>query len=183
MKKLKPSGLLTIAGIVFVLIGLFCFVNPLIAYVYLVKYSGLALLLNGFVLQVASSSAHINFSREKLAMRIESILDFVFGILLFFNPFMTFILYPLLIGYWILCVGIIKIIVSFLVRKHMRGWVFILVVGILSFAFAMGIIYSPSTRAKDITLVIGAFFVTLGAVLIFDSVKLKRKHETIDLLY
>jgi uncharacterized membrane protein HdeD (DUF308 family) len=181
--KMETERTVGHAGILFVLIGLFCLLDPLVAYVYLVKFSGLALLFNGFVLQAASSSTHITFAREKLVMRIESILDFTFAILLLFNPFMTFILYSMLIGYWILCVGILKIIVSLLVRKQLRGWAFILVVGILSFSFALGIINSPSTRAKDITLVIGAFFMTLGAVLIFDSIKLRRKHETIDLLF
>jgi len=183
MKKWKASWLLVLAGTVFVLTGIFCLINPLIAYVYLVKFSGLALLLNGFVLQVASSSAHISFASEKRSLRVESIADFIFGLLLLFNPFMTFILYPMLIGYWILCVGIIKIAVALLVRKKIRGWLFVFAVGILAVAFAFGIIYAPSTRAKDITLIIGAFFIILGSVLLYDSVKLKRMHETIDLLF
>jgi uncharacterized membrane protein HdeD (DUF308 family) len=183
LKKLKASWLLAGAGLVFLLTGLFSFFNPLMAYVYLVKYSGLALMLNGVVLQIASSTAHLSFSYEKRSMRIESVLDFVFGLLLLFNPFMTFILYPLVIGYWILCIGMLKIILSLVLRKKIRGWVFILILGILSTAFAIGIINSPSTRAKDITLIIGAFFFILGSVLLYDSVKLKRMHETIDMLF
>jgi uncharacterized membrane protein HdeD (DUF308 family) len=183
MKKIKASGLLVIVATVFILTGLFCFINPLKAYVYLVKFSGLVLLLNGIVLQIASSSAHITFIHEKRSMRIESIADFIFGLLLLFNPFMTFILYPLVIGYWMLCFGIIKIIVSLLVRKKVRSWLFILAIGLLAVAFAIGIINAPSTRAKDITLIIGAFFVILGSVLIYDSIKLKRMHETVDLLF
>ena len=183
MKKLKSSQLLGMSGVLFILTGFFCFINPLHAYVELVRFSGLALLLNGFVLQVASSSAHINFILEKRIMRIESIVDFIFGILLIFNPFMTFILYPLVIGSWILCVGIVKIIVSIMVKKQIRGWVFILVIGLLSLVFALAIIYSPSSRATDITILIGAFFIILGSVLIFDSFRLKRMHETIDLLF
>jgi membrane protein HdeD len=183
MKKWRASWLLTLAGIVFVLIGILCLINPLIAYVYLVKFSGLALLLNGFVLQVASSSAHLSFTGEKKSMRIESIVDFIFGLLLLFNPFMTFILYPLLIGYWILSVGFIKIIVALWTRKKNRGWLFVLVLGILSAVFAFGIFYAPSTRAKDVTLIIGAFFIILGSVLLYDSTKLKRLHEMIDLLF
>ncbi len=183
LTKIRTSWLLALAGSVFILAGLFCFVNPLIAYVYLVKISGLALLLNGVVLQIASSTAHLSFASEKRSMRIESIVDFIFGLLLLFNPFLTFILYPLLIGYWILCIGIQKIIVSLLLRKKIRGWLFILIIGLVSTAFAIGIINSPSTRAKDITLIIGAFFTILGSVLVYDSVKLKRMHETIDMLF
>ncbi|HCL82348.1 MAG TPA: hypothetical protein DIC22_00165 [Chitinophagaceae bacterium] len=183
MKRIKSSRLLSMVGILFVIIGIVCLVNPLWAYVELVRFSGLALLLNGIVLQVSSSSAHITFNREKRIMRIESIADFIFGILLLFNPFMTFILYPLLIGSWILCVGIIKIIASLLVKKQIRGWVFILVHGMLSCIFAIAIIYSPSTRAIDITLIIGVFFLSLGSVLIYDAIRLKRMHETVDLLF
>jgi uncharacterized membrane protein HdeD (DUF308 family) len=174
MKKFKASRLLVVAAIVFILTGLFCFVNPLKAYVYLVKFSGAVLLLSGVVLQIASSTAHISFISEKRSMRIESILDFVFGFLLLFNPFMTFILYPMLIGYWILCFGLIKIGISLLLRNKIRGWLFILVVGLLAIGFAIGIIYAPSTRANDITLIIGAFFVIMGSALFYDSTKLKR---------
>lgn len=180
---MKSSELLVIAGVVFILLGLFCFFDPLTAYVYLVKYSGLVLFLKGIVLQIASSSAHISFTSEKRSMRIESIIDFVFGLLLLFNPFMTFILYPMLIGYWILCFGIVKILISLLIRNKLRGWLFILAIGVLAVAFAIGIINAPSSRAKDITLVIGAFFVILGSVLLYDARKLKRMHETADLLF
>ena len=183
MKKIKASGLLLMTATAFILIGLFCFVSPLSAYVYLVKMSGLVLMLHGVVLQIASSSTHISFISEKRTMRIESILDFIFGLLLLFNPFMTFVLYPMLIGYWILCVGLVKIGISLLMRKKIRRWLFILAVGLIAVAFGIGIINAPSTRAKDITLVIGAFFVILGAVLLYDAIKLKRMHETVDLLF
>ena len=99
MKKIKASRLLVIVATVFILTGLFCFITPLKTYVYLVKLSGLVLLFYGVALQFASSSAHITFISEKRSMRIESIIDFIFGLVLLFNPFMTFILYPMLIGY------------------------------------------------------------------------------------
>jgi uncharacterized membrane protein HdeD (DUF308 family) len=183
MKKIKTSDLLLMAATAFVLIGLFCFINPLRAYVYLVKGSGLILILHGIVLQFASSSTHISFVSEKRTLRIESILDFIFGLLLLFNPFLTFILYPMLIGYWILGVGLVKIAISLLMRKKIRRWLFVMAIGLIAVAFGIGIINAPSTRAKDITLVIGAFFIILGSVLLYDAIKLKRMHETVDLLF
>lgn len=183
MKKIKSSRLLVIAGIVFVLAGIFCFLNPLRAYVNLVRFSGVVLIINGFVLQLASSYAHMSFAREKISMRIESIVDFVFGICMIFNPFLTFIIFSLLIGYWILFKGIIKIIVSLLLRRQIGGWAFVLSVGILSVVFALLIIYAPLRRSNDITKIIGAFFICVGSVLIYDSVKLRKMHETINLLF
>jgi len=182
MKKIKSPGLLGFAGLLFMLTGIFCFIDPLHAYVELVRFSGLALILKGVVLQMASASSHIKFIREKRSMIVESIVDFLFGILLIFNPFMTFILYPLLIGYWILCVGLLKVGIAIIMRKQIPEWLFILGVGLIAFVFAILIINAPSTRAKDITRFIGAFFLILGAVLIYDANKLKRLHQTIDLL-
>jgi len=183
MNKIKSSRLLVIAGIFFILTGIFCLLSPLRTYVALVRFSGIALLLNGIVLQVASSYAHMSFAKEKISMRIDSIVDMIFGILLIFNPFMTFILFPLLIGGWILCKGVIKIFVSLLLRKQISGWSFILGLGIISLVFALLIIYAPLNRSNDITKIIGAFFICLGAVLIYDSIKLRRMHETINLLF
>jgi uncharacterized membrane protein HdeD (DUF308 family) len=175
--------MLIIGGIIFVLIGIFCFLSPLHAYVNLVRYSGIIILAGGIVLQFASSYAHTSFAREKSGMRIESILDLIFGIILIFNPFMTFILFPFVIGWWILLKGIIKIIISLSLRKQIGGWLFILFTGILSLVFALLIIYAPQNKADDIIKVIGAFFICMGIVFIYDSVKLRRMHETINLLF
>ena len=183
MKKIKSSTLLAIVGIFFVLTGLFCFLDPLRAYVNLVKFAGVGLLLSGLVLQVVSSYAHMSFVREKTSMRIESIVDFIFGILLVFNLFMTYILFPLVIGCWILLKGLIKIIISILFRKQISGWVFILGVGVLSVVFALLIINAHLNQTNDITKIIGAFFICLGTVLIYDTYKLRRMHETINLLF
>ena len=183
MKKIKTSWLLRITGVVFVLIGLYCFINPMHAYVELVRLSGLALIIKGIVLQISSSSTQVSFIKEKRSMRAESIADFIFGILLIFNPFFSFIMYPLLMGSWILASGLIKIITSLSIRKQIRSWVFILLIGILFCISAFVIFYSPLNRASDITRIIGVFFISLGFVLIYDSGQLKRKHHTINLLY
>ncbi len=183
MNKIKSSRLLVIGGIFFVLTGIFCLLSPLRAYVNLVRFSGIALLLNGIILQISSAFAHMSFRREKTSMRIDGILDMIFGILLVFNPFFTFILFPLLIGSWILCKGVMKIIVALSLKRQISGWQFVLALGILAIVFALVIIYAPLNRANDITKIIGAFFICLGAVLIYDSYKLRRMHETINLLF
>jgi uncharacterized membrane protein HdeD (DUF308 family) len=128
--------------------------------------------LNGIVLFRSHLLQLIFHLPAKEVLRLESILDLFFLDFFLFNPFMTFILYPMLIGCWILCFGIIKIGVSLLVRNRVRGWLFVLFIGLLSIGFAIGILYAPSTRAKDITIIIGAFFLILFSVLLYDSIKL-----------
>jgi uncharacterized membrane protein HdeD (DUF308 family) len=183
MKKDKTSLLIGIAGAAFILIGIFCMADPLHAYVNLVRFSGTVLLINGLVLQWASSYVHVTFKREKQSMRIESIVDFGFGIILIFNPFLTFIVYPLLFGSCIFLVGIIKIVVSLLARKNNSSWSFILIIGILSCISAIVIIYMPLHQASDITKIIGVFCVLMGLILIFDSIRFRRMNKFENLLY
>ncbi|HEV3222909.1 MAG TPA: DUF308 domain-containing protein [Puia sp.] len=183
MKKNRTALLLDIAGVAFISIGIFCFVSPLNAYVNLVRFSGAVLLINGLVLQVASSKVHLTFRREKQSMRIESIVDFGFGILLVFNPFLTFIVYPLLFGSCIFILGIIKIVVSLLAKKNNTGWSFILIIGILSCVAAIVIIYMPLHKASDITKIIGVFCVLMGLVLILDSIRFRQMNKFVNLLY
>jgi uncharacterized membrane protein HdeD (DUF308 family) len=183
MKKNRTALLLGIAGTAFISIGIFCMIDPLKAYVNLVRFSGTVLLVNGLVLQLASSYVHVTFRREKQSMRIESIVDFGFGILLIFNPFLTFIVYPLLFGSCIFLVGIIKIVVSLLAKKSNSGWSFILIIGILSCISAIVIIYMPLHQASDITKIIGVFCILMGLVLIFDSIRFRRLNKFENLLY
>jgi uncharacterized membrane protein HdeD (DUF308 family) len=183
MKKDRTTLLLSIAGIAFISVGIFCFADPLNAYINLVRFSGVVLLLNGLVLQLASSYIHPTFNKEKQSMRIESVVDFGFGILLIFNPFLTFIIYPLLFGSCIFLVGIIKIVVSFLAKKNNSSWWFILIIGILSCISAIVIIYMPSHHASDITKMIGVFCGLMGLILIFDSIRFRRMNKFENLLY
>jgi uncharacterized membrane protein HdeD (DUF308 family) len=183
MKKDRTTLLLRIAGIAFISTGIFCFVDPLNAYLNLVRFSGVVLLLNGLVLQLASSYVHVTFKREKQSMRIESIIDFGFGIIFIFNPFLTFIVYPLLFGSCIFLVGIIKIVVSILARKNNSSWSFILIIGILSCISGIVIIYMPLHQASDITKIIGVFCVLMGLMLIFDSIRFRRMNKFENLLY
>src|SRR5579863_644834 len=124
MIKIKPRWLLAIAGILALIVGLFCLINPLYTYVNLVRFAGLGLLLMGVALQISSASAHIGFRLEKKSMLAESISDYTFGILLIFNPFLTFLVFPILIGAWMFVLGLMKIFLSLLVRRTIRGWLF-----------------------------------------------------------
>src|SRR5450755_3044454 len=137
MKKLKTWWLLSAAGILFIAFGIFCFLNPWSAYLNLVICSGVALLLNGFLLILASSLTDAQWKQEKNWMIAESMIDLLFGSLLVFNPLLTVIALPFLIGSWILSKGIIKIITSLLLKRIIRGWGFIVTIGALACAFGL----------------------------------------------
>src|ERR1700733_13941636 len=156
LKKLKTWWLLLIAGIILFSIGVYSWVAPLSAYYRLVKYSGFVLLFNGFLLMWSSANRAISLN-EKKWMLVESIIDLFFGILLIISPILSFIVFPILIGHWILFLGIIKFLASLSLKGNIRGWLFILMTGLISIVFGILIAYVPFSKSSDVTFLIGTF--------------------------
>jgi uncharacterized membrane protein HdeD (DUF308 family) len=183
MKKFKTWWLLSTAGIVFIAFGIFSFLNPWSAYVKVIKCSGITLLLNGFLLMLASSLTNVKWKREKKWMVAESIIDLFFGSLLIFNPFLTVIALPFLIGYWILSIGIIKIITSLLLKRVIRGWGFIFTLGVLACAFGLLIICFNFDKDSDIIEFFGIFGLMMGVLILFDSFRFRNREETLNMMF
>jgi uncharacterized membrane protein HdeD (DUF308 family) len=173
--------LLMTVGVVFLVIGMMAFLHPLSSYVKLAKYAGAGLLINGILLQ-SVIVVNKKYPRENLWMQIESILDFLFALLLFINPLLSFILLDYLIGIWILLVGILKILAALSLRSVVRGWRFILLVGALSVIFGATLLYSPFIRAEGITYLIGAFGSIMGFLYILDAFYFRKREDTLDMM-
>jgi len=173
--------LLMAIGVVFLVIGVLAFTRPLSSYVKLAKYTGAGLLLNGILLQ-SVIVVNRKYPRENGWMQAESVLDFLFALLLLFNPLLSFILLPYLIGIWILLVGSLKILAALYLRRVLRGWKFILLVGILSVVFGMGLLSSSFARAEGITILIGAFASIMGLLYILDAFYYRKRVDTLDMM-
>jgi len=115
-------------------------------------------------------------------MQAESIVDALFGILLLFNPLLSFIVFPFLIGRWILCAGLLKVAIAVTSTKRIRGWGYILAIGILSCVFGLRIMYVPYFRADGVTILLGAFGLMAGALTIFDAYRFRNSGDTLDMM-
>jgi len=181
MQKLKTWWLIFSIGIILFSVGVYSWAAPLNSYYKLAKYSGFVLLANGLLLMWASANRKI-IVKEKKWMLAESISDYFFGILLIISPILSFIVFPILIGHWILCLGILKILASVSLKKEIRGWPFILLTGVLSSIFGISIAYISFPKANDITILIGAFAVTMGLLFIIDSFRFKDMDHTLNMI-
>jgi uncharacterized membrane protein HdeD (DUF308 family) len=181
VKKFPTWWLLIVAGSIFLGIGLFAFIDPLSSYMKLVKFTGIALLLNGVLLLVISA-VNGKRLRERLWMQAESTLHMLFGILFLFNPLLAFIALPYFIGAWIFLVGLLKMMASLALQKTLRGWAFIFGVGALCTLFGLLLLFSPFVRSNDVTLLIGAFGVIMGGLYIIDAFRFRKMVETLDMM-
>ncbi|HEY2348101.1 MAG TPA: DUF308 domain-containing protein [Puia sp.] len=180
MKSSNFWWFLTIAGGIFILFGIFCLLSPLRAYVLLTRYSGLTLLLNGILLIIVAYRSNAAL-REKKWLLAESVLDILFAACLLFNPFMTFLAFALLIGPWMIGVGILKTLAACML-KHIRGRIFIFFAGLVSIVFGLLIIFYPLTKARGITVFLGFFTLIIGTLYVFDSIRYRKLPDTLDLV-
>jgi len=171
--------LITVAGILLISLGVYCLVSALGAYILFIRYAGIALLLNGILLFIVAWYAPSTL-KEKKWLLAEAVLDFIFAMFLLFNPFMSFITFPFLIGPWMVGKGMIKIVAAFSVK--IPGTPYVFIAGALSVVFGALIMYHPMDREDAITIFLGLFGIIMGTVYIFDSIRFRHHSATLDLL-
>jgi uncharacterized membrane protein HdeD (DUF308 family) len=180
-KKFTTWWLLIAVGVIFIGIGAFAFIDPFSSYVKLVKFTGIGLLANGIILLTVAVLNKKNVQEGKW-MQAESILHFFFAILLMFNPLLSFIALPYFIGAWIFLVGALKILAALSLRKIIRGWLYILGIGVLSVVFGALLIAGPLAKANSITILIGTFGIIMGSLYVVDAFRFRHREETLNLM-
>ncbi|HTR29436.1 MAG TPA: DUF308 domain-containing protein [Puia sp.] len=181
IKKFPTWWLLLATGIVFFGVGLFAFADPLNSYLKMVKFTGIALLLNGGIL-LTMVIVNTKYPNEKKWMQAESIVHLFFGILFLLNPLLSFIALPYFIGAWMLIVGVFKIFAAVSFRQFVRGWLLILLAGGLFVFFGALLLFIPLPKANDITILLGAFGIIIGSLYIVDSYRYRKMKDTLDML-
>lgn len=181
IKKFPTWWLLLATGIIFFSVGILAFVDPLSSYLKLVKFTGIALLLNGGIL-LAIVIVNTKYPNEKNWMQAESIVHLFFGILFLLNPLLAFIALPYFIGSWMLIIGIFKTFASLSFRRAIRGWLLILLAGVLFILFGLLLLFIPLPKADDITILLGIFGIIMGSLYIIDSFRYRKMKDTLDML-
>jgi uncharacterized membrane protein HdeD (DUF308 family) len=172
MKWIKQYGWLLIScgGIVLVIAGIACFVNPLTSYLRLVRYAGLGMLVNSVMLMTLSLLLHLG-KAEKRWMIAKSLLDLFFALILCYNPLLTFIAFPLLAGFLILCSGLLKTAAALLITSRNVRPVS-MITGLLFLVFGILLMRATFRSDIDINIILGLFGSALGSLYLFYSLSM-----------
>ena len=178
MKELlKNWWLVLIKGIILILLSFFIFGNPVGALMGLVVYIGIATLMTGIILIIASLSG----PREgnwgwRLA---EGIIDVVFGFILLSNPAISAAVLPFVVGFWVIFSGILMFAGSFTAKKEgYSNWWMNMIGGILTIIIGYIITNNLFAGALAITFWIGLGFFIAGAISISTSLRMKKLLKT-----
>jgi uncharacterized membrane protein HdeD (DUF308 family) len=182
MHKKKYSSWLWLltAGIILIGIGFFAIVQPRILFVYLIKYTGYALIVSSSFLLIHAFTGTLKSELKWLIC--EGLLDLIFAAILIFNPFLATVALPLIIGSWVLIRGIIKLFHFIFLSKLINGRYYILAAGILSIIAGFFIVLLPPAKVVEVSYGMSVFALISGGLYIFDAFKFRNNEAMLSAL-
>ena len=110
---------------------------------------------------------------------VSSILDIIIGVLLLSNMFLSAMILPLLLGFWLLYRGGAMLVQAYDMRSYGRrdsGWM--IFYSIILIILGIAIIWAPSTfGVETVVLFIAIGFLTYGISIISLAIRLWRVHR------
>jgi uncharacterized membrane protein HdeD (DUF308 family) len=169
-------GWVALRGVAALLFGILVLFNPLLSLTVLVLFFGAYALVDGVFTAVAAVANR----REEpywVALLVSGILGAAVGILTFFWPGVTALVLVYLIAAWATVVGIGEIAAAIRLRKVIAGeWVLVLT-GVISIAFGVGLALFPGAGALALVVWIGALAILLGVLRIAFALRLRGWHK------
>lgn len=152
--------LVLLIGVLSIGVGIAVLVKPGDSLATLAVISGIFLLVEG-ILELAASLVHGTQSRGMVA--VLGVITAIVGVLLIRHPIQGVTAIALLIGIWLITVGVIRIVASFEVAAH-RGWS--LVAGVVELIAGIVIVSDPNIGFATLALLVGIAFIINGAAML-----------------
>ena len=167
--------LILLRGVAAIIFGLLTFAWPGLTLVTLVLLYGAFSFLDGIFSIVAAVKGGTPMPRWWLAL--VGLLGIGVGVITLFWPQITGFVLLLFIAGWAIASGVLQIIGAIKLRKEMEGEWLLIASGVLSVLFGIVVILFPGAGALSLALVIGAFAVAYGVLLIGFALRLKKHAE------
>ena len=153
-------------GILFIIVAVLIFRNPLTSIVGLTATIGLLTFFTGIIFIIGSITVRKLYNKWGWTL-VLGILDILLGGALMFYPAMTAPLLVIFIGSWTVAIGIMESGLSFGLKKlKFKKWWVLLIMGLLSILFGGVIILKPLVGALSVTIFMGMQFLFYGSYLI-----------------
>jgi uncharacterized membrane protein HdeD (DUF308 family) len=159
-------------GLVAVLFGIAAFVWPGITLWALVAIFGAYALVDGIFAVIEAFRRDVVGERW-WALLFEGFVGIAIGILTFAWPRLTAMGLLYLIAFWAIVTGVFEVITAIRLRHEIRGEWMMALIGVLSVAFGFLLVAFPLTGALSVVLIIGAYAVAIGALMIALGFKLR----------
>jgi uncharacterized membrane protein HdeD (DUF308 family) len=161
-----------IRGVVAVLFGIMAFVYPGLTVAVLVLLFGAWILVDG-VFRVIGAIGHRASDKEWGFDLIIGIMGIIIGFLTFHAPRITALALIIYIAAWALMIGATEIALAIKLRREIKGEWFLILMGLLSIAFAVMLLWNPLPGALALVWLIGSYAIVFGLLAIILGFRLR----------
>ncbi|HEY3010359.1 MAG TPA: HdeD family acid-resistance protein [Micromonosporaceae bacterium] len=165
--------MVALRGAVAVLFGLVALIWPDVTLLALIVLFGAYALVDGVFALFAAFGPNAEGRRFWLA--VQGIAGIAIGVITFAWPGVTTLVLLALIAAWAIVTGILQIIAAIRLRREMRNEWLLALGGVLSVLVGILLAVWPSSGALALVLLIGAYAVVFGVVLIALGLRLRRQ--------
>ncbi len=159
-------------GIAAIVFGVIAFVYPGLTLAVLVIFFGAWLLVDG-IFRVVGATAGRASDPEWGWHLVIGILGILVGLLTFHSPGITALALVIYIAAWALMIGATEIGLAIKLRREIKGEWFLFLMGLISIAFAVMLLWNPVAGADALIWLIAWYAVVFGVLAIFFGFKLR----------
>lgn len=178
--RIKNWWVALLIGILFIFIGVWTVSTPVQSYLSLVIVFASFMFVSG-IFQLVFSINNRNEIDNWGWHFAGALFDFVVGCILFFNPAITMVVLPFIMGFYFMFKGFATFGFALDMRKEeSRGWAWLMLSGLLSVVFSIMILSNPTLGGLTIVIFTAMAFFSLGIfnlTLAFTLKRLKGKAE------
>jgi uncharacterized membrane protein HdeD (DUF308 family) len=172
----KRWWLLLLRGVAAIAFGVLAFIWPGLTLLTLVILYGAFALIDG-ILALAAALSGRGEAVPRWWLVLTGILGIGAGLITFFWPGITALVLILFIGVWAVVRGIMEIVAAIQLRKEIEGEWLLILLGVLSVLFGLGVLVFPGAGALALIWVIAIYAVVIGIVEIMLALRL-RAHNS-----
>jgi uncharacterized membrane protein HdeD (DUF308 family) len=168
--------LLLLRGVAAIAFGILAFIWPGVTLFTLVILYGAFALIDG-VLALAASFTSRSDTVPRWWLVLTGILGIAAGLIAMLWPGITALVLIMFIGAWAIVRGVLEIAAAIQLRKQIEGEWLLVLAGVLSVLFGLGVLIFPSTGALALIWLIAIYAVAIGVVMIMLALRL-RAHRS-----
>jgi uncharacterized membrane protein HdeD (DUF308 family) len=168
----KNWWMLLLRGVAAIIFGVLTFAWPGMTLLTLIMFYGAFALIDGVLAIVAAITGGAPAPRWWLA--IVGLLGIATGLVVFMMPGLTALVLLYFIAGWAIATGVFQIIGAIRLRKEIDDEWYLILGGLISVLFGIGVMMAPGAGALALLWVIGIYAVVIGVIMVGLAFRLKK---------
>lgn len=161
-----------IRGLLALIFGILCFVQPDLSLTTLVLMFGIFALADG-VMGVFIAVVGRKEIEDWWVLLLWGLIGITAGVLTFAAPNVTALVLLFYIALWAVVSGVLQVALAIRLRKEIEGELFLILAGVLSIVFGIILIARPANGALAVVWIIGMFAILYGITMTILAVRLR----------